>query len=202
MEVTTVTTSRGGICDMVVLTTRRPSAALQLRRHVDRMMHDALYHGALLGRGHLQSWTPAARWIPRIDVLERENQYVIRAEIPGLDPEKDVEISVQDGTLTLKGERRKEERTEGERYVRFESSYGSFQRSFPLPKGTDPEAISASHNHGILEIAIPRVAEPARKIPVTLTEAAPDALEAEDTRSETSETPETAADAPAEKHEA
>jgi HSP20 family protein len=178
---------------MVVLTTRRPSAALQLRRHVDRMMHDALFHGALLGRGHLQSWAPAARWAPRIDVLERENQYVVRAEIPGLDPEKDVEISVQDGTLTLRGERRKEEKTEGERYIRFESSYGSFQRSFPLPKGIDPEAITASHNNGILEIAIPRPAElAARKVPVTLTEAAPEALEAKNTESEAPETSETA----------
>lgn len=188
---------------MVVLTTRRPSAALELRRHVNRMMHDALFHGALLGRGHLQSWTPAARWAPRIDVLERENQYVVRAEIPGLDPEKDVEISVQDGTLTLKGERRKQERTEGERYIRFESSYGAFQRSFPLPKGIDPEAITASHNHGVLEIAIPRAAEPAAlRIPVTLEKAEPEALEAKDTTPEAVETSETGADAQAETPEA
>src|ERR671936_2580370 len=72
---------------------------------------------------HVRSRTPA------VDVFSRNGDLVVRAELPGIDPEKDVDLSVEDGVLTIKGERRHEEKTEEENYYRFESSYGSFQRS-------------------------------------------------------------------------
>jgi HSP20 family protein len=164
---------------MVVVTRRRPPAPTRIQREVNRMMQSALT-GSLLGGGHLRSWSPpAARWTPRIDMFEREGSFVIRAEVPGLDPEKDVEISVDGRTLTIRGERRREDRSEGMRYMRFESKYGSFERSLLLPEGTDPDAVTASHSHGILEVIVPRSAETtARTIPVTVEGGQPETLDA------------------------
>src|SRR5437870_1212958 len=71
-------------------------------------------------------------WVPAVDVFARQGDLVVRAELPGIDPEKDVDITVEDGMLTIRGERRHEQRSEDENYYRFESSYGSFQRSVPL----------------------------------------------------------------------
>jgi HSP20 family protein len=108
-------------------------------------------------------------WIPAVDVFSRQGDLIVRAELPGIDPEKDVDITVEDGVLTLKGERRHEEETEEENYYRFESSYGSFQRSVPLPKNVKADDISASYENGILEVTVPQAGESsvAKKIPVT-----------------------------------
>jgi len=108
-------------------------------------------------------------WVPAIDVFSRDGDLVVRAELPGIDPEKDVDITVQDGVLTLDGERRHEQKTEEENYYRFESSYGSFQRSVALPQGVSEQDIKASYENGILEVVIPKAGElsSARKIPIT-----------------------------------
>ena len=122
------------------------------------------------------SWfTPGARggnghsWAPAVDVFSREGNLVIRAELPGIDPEKDVDITVEDGVLYLRGERRHEDRTEGDNYYRFESSYGSFQRAIALPQGVKEEDIQASYQNGILEVVVPKAAEltGGKKIPIT-----------------------------------
>src|SRR5213593_1193648 len=76
-----------------------------------------------------------AVWSPAVDVFTREGDLVVRAELPGVDPEKDIDISLHDGALTIRGERRFEEKTERGDFYRFESSYGAFQRSIPLPEG-------------------------------------------------------------------
>jgi len=115
------------------------------------------------------TWTGRARWSPAIDVLTRDGALVVRAELPGIDPEKDVDISVDDGVLTLKGERRHEEKSEGDGWVRMERSFGSFERHIPLPQGVDPDTIRASYESGILEVVVPDVAEltSPKKIQVT-----------------------------------
>jgi HSP20 family protein len=108
-------------------------------------------------------------WSPAVDVLTRGDDLVVRAELPGVDPEKDVEISYHDGVLTLRGERRQEQRTEGERYFRLETTYGSFERSIPLPEGVNADTITASHKDGVLEIVVPggaRQVSGAKRIPV------------------------------------
>jgi HSP20 family protein len=108
-------------------------------------------------------------WVPAVDVFQRQDDLVIRAELPGIDPEKDVDISVQDGALTIRGERRREERTEGNGSAyRLESSYGAFERSVLLPEGVDVDDIQASYENGILEVLVPGAARlsGARKIPV------------------------------------
>ncbi len=116
-------------------------------------------------------WGPEERrksWVPAVDVFHRGGDLVIRAELPGIDPEKDVEITVRDGLLTLRGERRHEERTNENGISRFESAYGSFERSVVLPEGVKDEDITAGYENGILEVVIPGVAEltGARRIPV------------------------------------
>jgi HSP20 family protein len=98
------------------------------------------------------------RFVPAIDLVEEGDHYLLRADLPGL-AEEDVSIEVQDNTLTLSGERRQEERTDGEGYSRVERSYGHFSRSLTLPEGTDADAISASFDKGVLEVSIPKPEE-------------------------------------------
>lgn len=120
-------------------------------------------------------FTPSSRvtnghtWRPAVDVFSRDGDLVVRAELPGVDPEKDIDISFHDGVLTIRGERRFEDRTERENFYRFESSYGSFRRSIPLPHGVKVEDVKANYEDGILEVVIPKAGEltGARKIPVT-----------------------------------
>jgi HSP20 family protein len=109
-----------------------------------------------------------ATWAPVLDVFSRQGDLIVRAELPGIDPEKDVEITVEDGVLTIKGERRREQKTEEENYYRFESSYGSFQRSVSLPTNVKADDIAASYENGILEVVVPKAGElsSAKKIPV------------------------------------
>ncbi len=107
-------------------------------------------------------------WMPPVDVFYREKDLVIRAELPGINPEEDVDITLQDKALWIRGERRREERTERDGMHRIESSYGSFERSVPIPEGVRPEEITASYGNGILEVVLPGAAElmGGRKIPV------------------------------------
>jgi len=108
-------------------------------------------------------------WTPAVDVFSRQGDLVVRADLPGIDPDKDVDITVENGVLTIKGERRHEEKTEEENYHRFESSYGSFQRSVPLPKDVDADDIRASYENGILEVVVPKAAEltSPKRIPIS-----------------------------------
>ncbi|HPS79923.1 MAG TPA: Hsp20/alpha crystallin family protein [Thermoanaerobaculaceae bacterium] len=92
-------------------------------------------------------------WIPAVDVRETRDALEITAEVPGLDP-KDVEISVENGVLTLKGSRNFEKAAEGETYHRVERSYGAFERSFTLPTNVDPERISAAYRQGVLSLTL------------------------------------------------
>jgi len=119
--------------------------------------------------GTQRTRTGAAAMIPALDTFTRGDDLVVRAELPGIDPDKDIDVSLQDNVLTIRGERRREDRTEEEHYFRFESSYGSFQRDIPLPKGVKAEEIKASYGRGILEIVVPNAvkASSPKKIQVT-----------------------------------
>ncbi len=110
-------------------------------------------------------WEPqwkgiASNWIPAVDVEETENEYLFKAEMPGMKKE-DVKISLLDNVLTLTGEKRTEEKkTDKEKkYHRVERSYGAFQRSFALSSPIRAEKISASFKDGILEISVPKSEE-------------------------------------------
>lgn len=111
-------------------------------------------------------------WMPAVDVFSRDSDLVIRAELAGVDPEKDVEITAEDGVLRIRGQRRYEHKDEGANYFRMETSYGSFERSVPLPEGVNPDEITAVHRNGVLEVVVPQAAQiaTAKKIPVQIEE--------------------------------
>ena len=111
----------------------------------------------------------AADWTPAVDIKEEAERFLIHADVPGVDP-KDIEISMEDGVLSLSGERKSETREDGEGWSRVERRSGRFLRRFTLPEGTDAEGISAHGSHGVLEIVVPKAAKPAaRKIAVKTT---------------------------------
>ena len=96
-----------------------------------------------------------AQWVPRVDLKEESGRFVIYADLPGIDP-KDIEVQMDKGILSIKGERSSESTTETERFSRVERRYGSFHRRFALPDSADPEGITASGRNGVLEIVIPK----------------------------------------------
>jgi HSP20 family protein len=95
------------------------------------------------------------RWMPAMDLLETGDHFVLRADLPGMS-EEDVNIELEDATLTISGERKTEHESTDEGYYRVERASGSFQRSLTLPKGVDPEAVTASFDRGVLEVRIPK----------------------------------------------
>ena len=100
----------------------------------------------------------ARRWVPPVDLVEAEDHFVLRADLPGL-TEGDVNIEVQDGTLTISGERKAEHEQREKGWYRIERSFGRFSRSLSLPDGVDPDRIQASFSHGVLEVRIPKPEE-------------------------------------------
>lgn len=97
-------------------------------------------------------------WMPAIDVFERDDKFVVKAELPGM-KEEDVDVSVTGDTLTIKGEKKTETEVKEEDYYRSERSYGSFYRSIPLPSTVDPGKIEANIEDGVLEVTLPKFAE-------------------------------------------
>jgi len=93
-------------------------------------------------------------WSPQIDVLEREGQFAVRVDLPGLFKE-DVKVDVTDDVLTIHGERKQQKKEEREGYCYSECSYGSFYRAIPLPAGADVSKATAHFHNGVLEIAMP-----------------------------------------------
>lgn len=129
-----------------------------LRREIDRLFEDA-FGGNAPGSGRTsaqggQTFTPA------VDAREEEREITLHMDLPGVRPE-DVELSVENGLLTVRGQRH-QHRKEGQegRYQFVERSYGSFFRQFHLPQGVDESQISADFNHGELTIRIPKPAQP------------------------------------------
>lgn len=102
-----------------------------------------------------QSDVVTSQWAPRVDIKEEAGRFVILADVPGVDP-KDIEISMEKGILSIKGERSSEVVEEKERYTRMERSRGLFYRRFALPDSADAEGIRATGRHGVLEIVIPK----------------------------------------------
>ena len=117
-------------------------------RDVDRLFD------AFFGADREQS----RRWVPPVDLVEAEDHFVLKADLPGL-TEGDVNIEVQDGSLTISGERRAEHEQRERGFYRIERAFGAFNRSLTLPDGVDPDRIEASFSHGVLEVRIPKPEE-------------------------------------------
>jgi HSP20 family protein len=112
--------------------------------------------GDMWGRAHRPDEDYiSGSWMPAVDVRETKDALEISAELPGIEP-KEVEVSVENGVLTLKGSRQFEKATEGEAYHRVERAYGSFERSFSLPTNVDPEKVHAVYRHGVLHLTLPK----------------------------------------------
>ena len=159
----------------------KPSSTLQtwqpfegLRDEIDRLFDD-------FGRGMWQpfrrslfpmapSFRSQVNWptMPAVDVVENEKAYEITAELPGMD-EKNIEVKVANGFLTIKGEKQEEKEEKKKDYYLQERSFGSFERSFGLPEGVDADKIQASFKKGVLTVMLPKKPEaqkPAKKIEV------------------------------------
>lgn len=98
------------------------------------------------------------RFSPSINVTEDEKEVCVSAELPGMD-EKDIDVSLSSDTLTIKGEKKVEKEDKGKEYYRMERSYGSFQRVIPLSDEIDMEKVEASFKNGVLNVALPKIAE-------------------------------------------
>ncbi len=96
-----------------------------------------------------------ANWAPSVDISENDKEFTLLADIPGVDP-KDIDISMEKGVLTIKGERSSENVEEGENYRRVERESGQFYRRFTLPDSADADKIEAKSEHGVLKITIPK----------------------------------------------
>jgi HSP20 family protein len=140
----------------------------QLMRHFTEEM-DRMWSG--FGRGRTSEESMA--WRPTVDVMERNGKLQVRAELPGLS-EKDVKVSIENDTLILQGERKREEEKEEGGWYRSERSYGSFYRAIPLPEGAETDKANARFQNGLLEIEmpVPKTQHQARQIPISTTAAA------------------------------
>jgi HSP20 family protein len=117
-----------------------------------------LAHGAQSPFGEVVEWLeapwavlrPSASHPIRVEDYVQDGSYIIRAEIPGVDPEKDIDVTVTNGILTIRAERREDEITKHHSEFR----YGTFRRSLTLPAGADEDRISAWYGHGVLEVTV------------------------------------------------
>jgi len=106
-------------------------------------------------RGALPPEELTGGFVPPVDIFEDKEQVVVTAEMPGVEP-KDVDLRVENGTLTLRGERKLEREDQQEQYLRIERSYGTFSRMFSLPTTVDAERIKAEFKNGLLKITLPK----------------------------------------------
>ncbi len=101
------------------------------------------------------SSSPSVAWVPRVDIHEEKDRLVVLADVPGVDP-KDIDITAENGVLTVRGERRSEKRETENGYERVERVSGGFLRRFTLPEGANTESIKAKQTNGVLEVTIPK----------------------------------------------
>jgi HSP20 family protein len=125
----------------------------------DRMnrLFDESFRG--VGRaGSEDDWSLGGSWAPAVDIYEHGSDIVLKAELPGVDP-KDVDVRLENNTLTLRGERKFDQEVKREHYHRVERAYGTFTRSFTLPSGVDREKIKADFRDGVLKVTLPKKEE-------------------------------------------
>ena len=114
-----------------------------------------MFYRPTLAQANGKETMVVADWAPSVDVSETEGGYQIKAEIPDVKKE-DVKVTLEDGVLTIQGERKQEKEEKGKRYHRVERSYGRFVRSFTLPDVIDEEKVKAEFKDGILNLALPK----------------------------------------------
>lgn len=132
-------------------------------RLVDRFFDDMSVPGTF----SLANGEGEKSWLPAVDVEERDDAFLVTADLPGLEKD-DIDVSLDDGVLTISGERKRETENETEGFKRFERVHGQFSRSFSLPQGVDVEAVGATFDKGVLTLTLPKVeVVKARKIAIS-----------------------------------
>ncbi len=121
-----------------------------MQREIDRLFDR--FRGGMIDEGQTSTWLPA------VDIVEKENDFLVSVELPGVD-RNDVKITLQDDVLTVRGEKKQEKEEKGENVHRVERCYGVFQRSFTLPSSLKSDKIEASYDKGVLTIQLPKVEE-------------------------------------------
>jgi len=121
-----------------------------LQNQMNRLFEDAI--GTWLGDSN---GTATTNWVPLADIYETDNDLIVRAELPGVDPKK-IDVRVENNVLTIRGERPFEQKVEKENYHRMERPYGTFARSFTLPAVIDSDKICAEYRDGILNLTLPK----------------------------------------------
>jgi HSP20 family protein len=119
-----------------------------LQEQVNRLFEDSFFRGRA-DESNLAAWTPA------VDIYEDGNQMVIKADLPDVN-EKDIEVRLENNTLSIRGERKFEKKVSEENYLRVERAFGTFSRSFSLPNTVDAEHINAEYRNGVLTITLPK----------------------------------------------
>ena len=122
----------------------QPRAVISLQDEVNRLFEDTFARDR---QGHADLTT----WAPAVDIYETENELVVQADLPDLQ-DKDIDVRVENNTLTIRGERKFEKDVNEENYLRIERAYGSFTRSFTLPNTINAEAIRAEYRNGVLTV--------------------------------------------------
>ena len=126
----------------------------------DRMMGNPLaYWSRFTSEGNGDK---KLQWAPFADISETEKEYVIRAELPAVKKE-DVQVTLDDGVITIKGERKQAKEDKNEKFHRVETFYGSFERSFVIPDNANPDAIHSESKDGVLSVHIPKTEAPKQK---------------------------------------
>ncbi len=135
------------------LTTWRPFRDLdRMRSEMDRLWDSFFEERSTRKTGD------GEEWLPMVDVSETKNDIIVKAEIPGMDA-KDLDLSLTDGSLVIRGEKKKEKEEKEENYHFVERSYGSFVRTIPLPKEVRHDKINASYKDGVLKVVLPKSEE-------------------------------------------
>jgi HSP20 family protein len=145
------------------LTTWKPLGGLTPFRDFERMTKemdhfwDSFLEGTLRKRDEV-----GTEWLPSLDVSETKNDFVVKAELPGIDP-KDIDISLTDGMLTIRGEKKQGREEKEENYHLIERNYGTFSRSVSLSRDVKPGKINASYKDGVLRVVLPKSEEAKKK---------------------------------------
>jgi HSP20 family protein len=144
----------------------RPRRPLEsLRQEIDRLFDDfgigtwrSPFRSSFFDMGPFRRAKAAFSGMPAVDVAETEKGYKVVAELPGMD-EKNIEVKITNGMLTIKGEKQEDKEEEKQDYYVRERSFGSFERTLPVPDGVDLDKVDASFKNGVLTVALPKTAE-------------------------------------------
>lgn len=128
----------------------------------DKWIEDVMRRPFSVFSQPLMRFTPSEEIMPSVDIFEEKGDVVIRAELPGIGKE-DIDVTLTDETITISGEKKKEEEVKKKDYYRWECSYGSFNRTFSLPAEVRPDKVKTKMKDGVLEIRIPKTEEAKKK---------------------------------------